>query len=39
VPDITTFNAATLAAWVVVLDDLPAGYDPLASLGANTKGT
>jgi hypothetical protein len=37
--DITPFNAATLAAWAVVLDALPPGYDPLASLGANTKGT
>lgn len=36
--DISTFNAATLAAWSVVLDDLPSDYDPLASLGANIRG-
>lgn len=36
--DITPFNAATLAAWSVVLDALPDDYDPLASLGANVRG-
>lgn len=35
--DISPLNSATYAAWAAQ-DGLPADYDPLASLGANTRG-